>query len=58
MASEAVFKWALRSVSLSATPEISVEEPLDVYKVFWLVERDDGDVIIDSVDGTERPFEG
>jgi hypothetical protein len=29
----------------------------DAYKLFWLVERSDGDMIIDSVRGTERPLD-
>jgi hypothetical protein len=57
MASDAVFKWTLRSFSLSSTPDIDIEDPLDVYKLFWIVERDGSDVIVDSVDGTERALE-
>ncbi|MDR5657267.1 hypothetical protein RH831_08745 [Halodesulfurarchaeum sp. HSR-GB] len=57
MAEEAVFEWAMRSSMLHGSPEISLEGPRDVYKLFWLAEREDGDVLIDSVEGTERPFE-
>lgn len=57
MANDAVFKWTLRSFSLSSTPDIDIEDPLDVYKLFWIVERDGSDVIVDSVDGTERALE-
>ena len=58
MAEEAVFEWTMRSSMLHGSPEINLGEPRDVYKLFWLAERDAGDVIVDSVDGTERPFVG
>ncbi|MFB6114495.1 MAG: hypothetical protein ABEJ58_10400 [Halodesulfurarchaeum sp.] len=57
MARKAVFTWTLRKYSLNEAPDISLSEPVDVYKVFWLVERPDGDVIVDSVRGEERPLE-
>lgn len=57
LAEDAVFKWTLRKFAVGSTPEIEIEDPIDVYKLFWLVEREDSDVIVDTVDGTERPLE-
>jgi hypothetical protein len=57
LAEEAVFEWAMRSSLLHSKPAIELGAPLDAYKLFWLAERESGDVIVDSVDGTERPFE-
>lgn len=57
LANDAVFKWTLRKFAVSSAPDIEIEEPVDVYKLFWLVEREGRDVIVDSVDGTERPLE-
>ena len=57
MAEQAVFEWTMRSSLLHSNPAIELDAPLDVYKLFWLAERESGDVIVDSVDGTERAFE-
>jgi len=37
-------------------PEVELARTVDAYKLFWLVERPDGDAIIDSVNGDERPL--
>ena len=57
-ARDAAFKWTLRTSILSDVPEVDFGRVADAYKLFWLVERPDGDVILDSVRGTERPLEG
>ena len=57
-AEEAAFQWTLRRSILADAPEIEFERVVDAYKLFWLAERPDGDVLIDSVRGEERPFEG
>ncbi|QKY21081.1 hypothetical protein B4589_012110 [Halolamina sp. CBA1230] len=57
-AEEAAFQWTLRGSILAEAPEIEFEEVVDAYKLFWLAERPDGDVIIDSVRDDQRPFEG
>ncbi|MGM0397596.1 MAG: hypothetical protein ACQEQY_01250 [Halobacteriota archaeon] len=57
LAEDAVFKWTLRKFAVGSTPDIAVEDPIDVYKLFWIVEREGRDVIVDSVDGTERALE-
>ncbi|WP_224449404.1 hypothetical protein [Haloprofundus salilacus] len=56
-AREAAFKWTLRKFSLSRAPDIEFERVVDAYKLFWLAERDDGDVVVDSVRGTERSLD-
>ncbi|WP_228546326.1 hypothetical protein [Halegenticoccus tardaugens] len=56
-ARKAVFRWTLRKYSINAPPEISFEQTADLYKLFWLVTRGDSDVIIDSVQGDEEPFQ-
>ncbi|WP_224268737.1 hypothetical protein [Haloprofundus salinisoli] len=56
-AREAAFKWTLRKFSLTRAPDIEFERAVDAYKLFWLAERDGGDVLVDSVRGTERPLE-
>ncbi|WP_336036803.1 hypothetical protein [Halobacterium yunchengense] len=58
LARDAVFEWVLRSYSLSTAPDIDLADPVAAYKLFWLAERPDGDVVVDSVRGTERPLEG
>ncbi|WP_227353527.1 hypothetical protein [Haladaptatus salinisoli] len=55
-AREAVFKWTLRRYSLNDAPDIEFVRDADAYKLFWLVERPDGDVIVDSLQGTEDPL--
>ncbi|MFB6082514.1 MAG: hypothetical protein ABEJ67_06800 [Halanaeroarchaeum sp.] len=56
MARDAIFKWTLRTYSLNSAPDIELSEPVDAYKLYWLVDRSDGDVIVDSVRGEERPL--
>ncbi|WP_232688402.1 hypothetical protein [Halobacterium zhouii] len=56
MARRSAFDWTLRTVSLSSSPEIELGEPVAAYKLFWLASRPDGDVVVDSVRGTERPL--
>jgi hypothetical protein len=57
-ARDAVYKWTRRTSILSEVPEVSFDRVADAYKLFWLVERPDGDVILDSVNGDERPLDG
>lgn len=57
MARDAVFDWTLRSYSLHSAPDIDLSEPVDAHKLFWIAERPDGDVLVDSVRGTERPLD-
>lgn len=57
-ARDAVFKWTLRTSILGGVPETEFGRVADAYKLFWLAERPGGDVIIDSVRGDERAFEG
>lgn len=54
LARDAVFNWTLRRYSLGSTPDVEFERATDAYKVFWLAERDDGDVLVDSVRGGEE----
>jgi hypothetical protein len=54
MARESIFKWTLRTLSLSSSPDIEVTDPLSVHKLFWIIESDGKELIVDSVDGTER----
>lgn len=56
-ARDAVFRWALRTSVLSGPPDVEFDRIVDAHKLFWLAERSGGDAIIDSVRGTERPFE-
>ncbi|MFC4450303.1 hypothetical protein [Halorussus aquaticus] len=55
-AREAAFKWTLRTSILADVPDVEFARVADAYKLFWLAERPDGDVIIDSLDGDERPL--
>lgn len=57
-ARDAAFKWTLRSSILADAPDIEFARVVDAYKLFWLAERPAGDVIVDSVRGEERAFEG
>ncbi|WP_435179510.1 hypothetical protein [Halorussus sp. AFM4] len=57
-ARDAVFRWTTRTVVPSDVPEVTLDEVTDAYKLFWLAERPDGDVIVDSVRGTERALDG
>jgi hypothetical protein len=56
MARKSVFRWTLRRYSLNEPPNIRFARTRDAYKLFWLAERPDGDVIVDSVRGEERPL--
>jgi len=56
-ARDAVFKWTLRTSILGDVPEVEFAQTVDAYKLFWLAERPDGDVILDSVNGDERPLD-
>ncbi|WP_121741971.1 hypothetical protein [Natronorubrum halophilum] len=55
-AEDAVFKWTLRKVAVGSAPDIAFERSVDAYKLFWIGSRPDGDVIVDSVRGTETPL--
>lgn len=57
MARRSVFDWTLRSHSLSTAPDIDLADPVAAYKLYWLASRPDGDVVVDSVRGTEHPLE-
>lgn len=54
LARKAVFEWTLRSHSLGSAPDIDLADPVSAHKLFWLAERPDGDVVVDSVTGEER----
>lgn len=56
-AREAVFRWCLRRFSMGDPPEIEIERTVDAHKLFWLAERPDGDVIVDSVRSSEQPLD-
>ncbi|NEU57207.1 hypothetical protein [Halorussus sp. MSC15.2] len=53
-ARDAAFRWTLRTSILADVPDVEFARVADAYKLFWLAERPDGDVIIDSLDGSER----
>ncbi|SIR45231.1 hypothetical protein SAMN05421858_2295 [Haladaptatus litoreus] len=55
-ARESVLQWTLRRYSLNDAPKIEFVRDVDAYKLFWLVERPEGDGIVDSVRGTEDPL--
>lgn len=55
-AHDAVFGWCLRRYALGEPPEIAIDSVVDVHKLFWLAERPEGDVIVDSVRGSEKPL--
>ena len=55
-AEDAVFTWTLRKVAVGSAPDISFEQSVDAHKLFWIASRPDGDVIVDSVRGTESPL--
>lgn len=57
-ARETVFQWTTRKFALGSAPDIDFERSVDAYKLFWLAERPDGDVIVDSVDGQETRLDG
>lgn len=56
-AREAVFRWCLRRFSMGDPPDIEIERTVDAHKLFWLAEQPNGDVIVDSVRGSEQPFD-
>lgn len=56
-ARDAAFQWTFRTSILSDVPEVELARTADAYKLFWLAERPDGDAIVDSVRGTERPLD-
>jgi len=53
-AEDAVFKWTLRKVAVGSEPDVTFEQSVDAYKLFWIAARPDGDIIVDSVRGTNR----
>ncbi|MBZ6495219.1 hypothetical protein [Natrinema longum] len=55
-AEDAVFKWTLRKVAVGSAPAVTFEQSVDAHKLFWIASRPDGDVIVDSVRGTETPL--
>ncbi|MFD1562722.1 hypothetical protein ACFR99_04035 [Haloarchaeobius amylolyticus] len=55
-AEDAVFKWTLRKVAVGSEPDVTFARSVDAYKLYWIASRPDGDVIIDSVRGTESPL--
>ncbi|MFC3958075.1 hypothetical protein [Halovivax cerinus] len=57
-ARKSVFKWTLRRYSLNRAPGIAFDRVVTGYKLFWLAEREGGDVIVDSLTGSERSLEG
>lgn len=57
IARKSVFQWTLRRYSLNHAPTIEFDDPVEAHKLFWIVERPDGDVIVDSVRGDERPLD-
>ncbi|QLC34866.1 hypothetical protein EFA46_011430 (plasmid) [Halarchaeum sp. CBA1220] len=57
-AHDTVFEWTTRKFALASAPDITFERRVDARKLFWLAERDDGDVIVDSVTGDESRLEG
>lgn len=56
-AEDAVFTWTLRKIAVGSAPELTFERSVDAHKLFWIASRPDGDVIVDSVRGTESPLE-
>jgi len=55
-AEDAVFKWTLRKVAVGSEPDVTFARSVDAYKLFWIASWPDGDVIVDSVRGTESPL--
>ncbi|RZH67842.1 hypothetical protein [Natrinema altunense] len=55
-AEDAVFSWTLRTVAVGSAPDLRFERSIDAYKLFWIASRPDGDVIVDSVRGSESPL--
>lgn len=56
-AEKSVFQWTLRRYSVREPPTVTFERVVDGYKLFWLVRREGGTAIVDSVRGTEDPLE-
>lgn len=57
-ARDAAFRWTLRTYSPLRAPEVDLESRVDGYRLFWLAERNGGDVVVDSVRGAERRLDG
>ncbi|ELY63269.1 hypothetical protein C489_19426 [Natrinema versiforme JCM 10478] len=57
-AENALFKWTLRKIAVGSTPDVQFEQAVTAHKLFWIASRPDGDVIVDSVRGTESPLDG
>lgn len=56
-ATETVHEWTRRRFALGSPPDVSVTRAVAAYKLFWLASRPDGDVLVDSVRGTETPYD-
>ena len=57
-ATETVHEWTRRKFALGSPADLSVERTVAAYKLFWLASRPAGDVLVDSVRGTETPYDG
>ena len=55
---ETVHEWTRRKFALGSPPTLSVDRTVAAYKLFWLASRPDGDTLVDSVRGTETPYDG
>lgn len=55
-ARESVFQWTLRRYSLNDAPDIEFVREVDAYKLFWIAEHPEGDVLVDSIRGDEDPL--
>ncbi len=53
-----VHEWTRRKFALGSPADLSVDRTVAAYKLFWLASRPDGDVLVDSVRGTETPYDG
>jgi hypothetical protein len=56
LARRTVLGWTLRRYSLSRPPDIAFERTVTACKLFWLADRSNGDVILDSLRGDEYPL--
>ncbi|MFC6763965.1 hypothetical protein [Natrinema soli] len=56
-AENALFKWTLRKIAVGSAPDVQFEQSVNAHKLFWIASRPDGDVIVDSVRGTESPLD-
>ncbi|MBP2252642.1 hypothetical protein J2754_002988 [Halarchaeum solikamskense] len=57
-AHDTVFEWTARKFALGSAPDVDLGRGVDARKLFWLAERDDDDVIVDSVTGDESRLDG